>query len=256
MSDALLATAAAALLAPDLPPPALRGPPDAFDVHRNTVIHALVQAQADGAPVTRAVLGADCFAALARERVRLDPPRSPVLATYISGLGDFIARAMPIAWLPWLGDLARLEAALVEALHAADATPMPHGAWHALLADADALQHARLVLHPACRWLRSAHAVGSLWRAHQGADVDGALAALDIARPEQVLVARPAYDVEVHVLPPGGADLLDALAAGRPLGQAIALALAADARADAADLFAMLVATQATVALDPSRSTP
>ena len=45
---------------------------------------------------------------------------------------------------------------------------------------------------------------------------------------EDALIARPALQVAVHLLPPGGAEFLRALAGGRPLGEAAQEAL--DAR--------------------------
>lgn len=256
MNAALLAHAADALLNPHRSPPPAHGDRRGFDVHRNTSMTTLADALGDGAPITRAVVGEACFGAIARERVRRDPPRSPVLAEYVAGLGDFIDASMPMAGLPWLGDLARFESLVVQAYHAGDATPLSSAAWQCLQRHADTLQAARLVLHPACRWVRSHYAVGSLWLAHHQDDVDAALAAIDIDHPEAVLVTRPAFDVQVRVLPPAGADLLDALAAGHAIGDAFAMVIAADARADAGDLFSLLLTAQVGISLQHLETGP
>lgn len=240
MSPQLLDAAARALLDPRCAPPASHQAATRFDVHRNTVLTSLVDALADGAPVTHAVVGDAFFRVMAAARVRTDPPRSPVLAAYVDGFGDFIATYLPATDLPWLADLARLEALRVQAYHAVDAASLPLDAFTALAADPDALQHLRLRLHPAARWLRSTHAVADVWHAHQADDVDAALASLDIDVPQDMLVTRPAFHVHVHALPPGAIALLDALAADHPLALAFGHAVASDPQTDPAALFALL----------------
>ena len=62
---------------------------------------------------------------------------------------------------PYLGDLARLEFAWLEAYHAAEAQPLPLAAIAALTAEQ--LVAARLRLHPSVRLLRSDYAVERIW---------------------------------------------------------------------------------------------
>ena len=59
--------------------------------------------------------------------VREQPPRSPLLAIYGDEFADFIAAFEPARELPYLADVARLEAARTRAYHAADATPLDAG---------------------------------------------------------------------------------------------------------------------------------
>lgn len=254
--SACLDMAALALLQPHMPLPSIAGMDanDAarrFDVHRNTVATSLIDALRDAAPVTRQVVGDPFFQRMAHARVRVDPPRSAVLAEYADGFGDFIEAYAPAASLPFLADLARLEALRTQAWHAADADPLEPAAYAALLGDPSALQHACVRLHPACRWLRSTHAVADIWDAHQQPDVEAALAEVDIDVAQHVLVTRPRFDVHVHVLPPGGAALLDQLSNGASIGEAFAGVCAEQPATDPAALFALLAGRGLVIAFEP-----
>lgn len=203
-----------------------------FAVHRNSVMTGLVDALADAFPVTRALLGDGFFRAMARERVRRDPPRSAIVAEYGAGFAAFIQGFDPAAGLPWLADLARLEYLRTSAYHAADATPLDPAAFRCVVADPLRLAATRLVLHPACRWMPSRFAVRSIWAAHAEAGDDDAvdIRAIDVDRGEDILVTRPHREVEVHALPPGGIALLDGLRDGLALGEAMVRAAGLDAQ--------------------------
>ncbi|MEG3191088.1 DNA-binding domain-containing protein [Lysobacter sp. D1-1-M9] len=250
---------AAALLDPQpLVPPGLRvaeGVDAArrFAVHRNNISSALTDALAAGFPVTRALVGEAFFRAMARARIVRDPPRSPVLGEYGAGFAEFIEGFAPAASVPYLADIARLECLRVQAFHAADATALDSNAFAALLADPARLTATRLRLHPAARWLCSPHAVRSIWNAHQHLEdtADADLSVLDPTRAEAVLVARPQLRVVTVPLPPGGADLLDALSTGHTLGDAAAAASTRHPTAQLSTLLALIVEYGLAIALDP-----
>lgn len=205
---------ALALLDRDRPaPPGIVGP-DRFAVYRNNVQLSLIEALEARFPVARAVVGADFFRDMARRFLELCPPRSPLLMTWGDGLADFIAQFPPAAPVPFLADLARLEAAQTEAYHAADAEALdpsvlaevPASAWAA----------ARLTLHPSVRTVASAWPIATIWQAHRDERRD---AELDW-RGEDVLICRPDWWVEVLRLPPGGAGFVGSLNGGRTLAEA------------------------------------
>ena len=228
---------AAALLDPVHPGPAgLRSwngsdAAQSLAVHRNNVSVSLVDALADTFAVVRALVGETFFRAMALEFVRRQPPRSVVLARHGDGLPDFIAQFAPVAGLPYLPDVARLEALRSQASQAPDAPPLRTlgAAVQAALQDPAQAASLRLRLHPSAAVLDTRHAAVSLWAAHQGLlpleDVDPLL-------PESALVIRPDMDVLVLRLPPGGAALVQGLLQRLPLGEAANAALAADARFD------------------------
>ncbi|TCP41383.1 DNA-binding domain-containing protein [Rhodovulum marinum] len=209
---------AAALLDPDRAPPGrLTGAGGApagrrFDVYRNNVVAGLIEALETGFPVVRALVGAAFFRAMAGEFVRAHPPRTPLLMLYGEALPGFLAGFPPVAHLGYLPDVARLELALRDSYHAADAAPVDPGALAAL--SPQALARARLRLAPAVRLVRSDWPIHGIWQAHHGGP-----------RPPQgaqeVLVARPGFDPVPHLLPPGGYRGIAALRAGVPLGAAL-----------------------------------
>lgn len=251
MSAELERRFAAALREPGLPVPegvrALPGQSPAwrFAVYRNNVHVGLTDALAARFPVCRALVGDDFFRAMARIHAGLHPPRSPLMMLYGDGFADFIDKFPPAAPVPYLGDMARLEAARTRAYHAADAVPLPAAAFAGLAPDA--LPYVRLGFHPSLELVASRFPVVSIWRHHQ----DGA-AALDLreAGPEDAMVVRPFLEVELHGLSPGGHRFMAGLMAGLTLGKAAADALAAEPRFDLVRNFAGLIASRAVVTID------
>ena len=195
-----------------------------FAVHRNNAMVALVDALASAFPVTQALVGEEFFRTMARAYVRIDPPRSPIIADHGDGYADFIAGFAPAHDVPYLADIARLERLRVRAFHVADAVPAALTDFQSSIANPERLAATRLVLHPACGWLHSDFAVGSIWNAHQGLDAlhDADLGAIAIDMPEAVLVTRAQWDVQVTAIPEGLVASLDALRDGCVLGKGIA----------------------------------
>lgn len=238
---------ASALLDPECTPPAgLRNgagfdPRRCFAVHRNNMMVALVDALASAFPVTRTLVGEDYFRAMAREHVRSDPPRSPMLADYGDGFADFIAGYGH--GVPYLADMARLERLRQRAYHAADAVPVANAAYQSLATEPARLAASRVKLHPACDWLRSGFAVRSIWNAHQGHEQrrDAELDAVDVDVPEAALVTRPQWEVLVAALPEGGGAWLDALRDGRTLVESLPPTASVDGTAPLESLLSVLL---------------
>ncbi len=213
---------AAALLAPAMPPPpGLRTHNGSdvrtrFNVYRNNVLVTLVAALADTFPVLHDLVGAEFFAAMAREYVTAHPPCSPVLAHYGEGFADWVAGFEPAASRPYLSDMARLERARVRAFHAADVRALVAGDLAQHLAEPQRLPQARLQLHPSLGVIDSPWAIVSLWAAHRGR---GALDDVDPARPEAALVLRFGDDVVVLGIDAGTARFVAGLQRGEPLGR-------------------------------------
>lgn len=211
----------AALLDPEAPLPvglaSWNGsdPQQRFAIYRNNVTVSLIEALSATYPVVAALVGQPFFADCARVYLRQRPPQTPVMARYGAGFADFLAGFPPAASLPYLPDVARLEQARTKAYHARDAEPLGAEAFAAL--DPTRLSDLTLKAHPSVGLLASRSAVVSLWAAHQGLC---RLEAVDPAVPEDALVIRPAFEVEVIALVPGGAAFLGALADGMPLGEA------------------------------------
>jgi hypothetical protein len=212
---------AAALVDPTCPPPAgTRGREGATDqrrfaVYRNNVAVSLIASLAARYPVTRRLVGEDFFRAMARAYAARSKPESPVLIHYGRGFPAFVATFEPARDLPYLADVACLEKAWVEAYHAAEAEPLTLAALAAL--DADGLANARARFHPAARLVSSDHPIASIWAAHQGA---GEVKAIENWRAEAAMTTRPAAEVILRLLPPGGYAFARALFHGATIRQA------------------------------------
>ena len=203
------------ILPPGLVSHNLVSPPKRFGVYRNNVRTSLTEALASRFPVTRRIVGADFFAAMAQEFIRISPPRSPVLLTYGDSFPDFVDGFEPASCLPYLSDVMRLETARGRAYHAADAPPLS-GDELARIAPDD-LGNLMLQAHPSLTVLRSAYPVATIWTMNnEGSeplpieDWDG----------EDVLITRPSMLVEVRNLPPGCGTFFQALLDGDTLSGA------------------------------------
>jgi hypothetical protein len=203
------------------PPPGLTASapeelPRRFAVYRNNVRHSLSRALAARFPVVEALVGARFFSAMAGVFMAEAPPESPVLAEWGGAFPGFLDLFAPVAHLPWLGDVARLELARGRAVHAADAATVSSDAF--AVPDPEAL---RLVLHPSAALFQSAHPAAAIWQAHQ----PGAGRAPLPAGPEHALIGRqPDFAVVVAPVDAGTHAVLTALAAGETLGRAAARA--------------------------------
>jgi hypothetical protein len=194
-----------------------------FGVYRNNVVSGLVKALERRFPVVEKIAGDEFFVAMARVFVTEQPPRSPLLAAYGDGFPAFVATFEPARELPYLADVARLEAARTRAYHAADATPV--GADRFATLDGEGAGDLRIAMHPSAEIVRSPFPIVTIWAMNSG---EQALAPIENWCGEDALVARPYLDVQVRTLPPGGAAFLLALVDGRSLGEAAGAALADD----------------------------
>lgn len=194
-----------------------------FAIYRNNLVAGLCKALGSRFPVVEKLVGDEFFAAMARLFVLQKPPRSPLLATYGDEFAAFIAAFEPARELPYLADMARLEAARTRAYHAADATPLESNRLSTL--EASDAANIRIDLHPSVEIIRSAHPIVTIWAMNSG---EAELRPIEDWPSEDALVARPNLEVEVRVLPPGGAAFLLALAKGHSLGGAAEVALVDD----------------------------
>ena len=200
------------------------GAPDQFRfrVYRNNVTMGLVNILKPCFPAVVRLVGEDFFSGLAIEFVRAFPPRSPILLRYGADMARFIAQFPPCAALPWLSDVARIEWAMIEAHHAAEAEPLPS----ASRLDSADLSHARLRLHPSLRLLSSKFAAFDLWWLNRGLSDpdDEALAKLEVDKAQDVLICRPQAEVEAWLVTRAAHDFIRALSDDLPLGAAMAQA--------------------------------
>ena len=101
------------------------------------------------------------------------------------------------------------------------------------------------------RWKSSARRIRSftIWAMNSGAQK---LEPIEAWTAEDALIVRPYLDVEVRLLPPGGAAFLRALAEGRSLGAAADAAFADDAAFDLTGSLAALIGGELAIGCTPS----
>ncbi len=220
MADAGQSSFAHALLTADDPTPEGVINPDGspatkrFDVYRNNVIFSLIDALNSWFPVVEKLVGDEFFRAMAVEYVRSSPPNSPVLHIYGRDFAQFISDFEPAQTVPYLADIARLEQARRDAFHAADATAISVERLQSVSPE----QFDTMIFepHPAMAIIQSEFAIFSIWDANTN---DKPLA-VPINTPQDVLINRPALDVEIRTLPAGAAAFLAAIQSGETLGAA------------------------------------
>lgn len=198
--------------------------PARFNIYRNNVFVGLTNALAARFPVVRRLVGEEFFAGMARIYAGEKKPASPLMFRYGDGFPDFIADFGPAAGLSYLPDVARIEAAWTKAYHAMDVAPLDVTSLSAFVGDTG---RRRLVPHASATLVSSPYPAGSIWEAHQSVCI-GAVA----ARPETVLVVRPAGQVSVHVLPEDDASFAQSVFDGATLAMSAERAMALNATFD------------------------
>jgi len=204
-------------------------PRERFAVYRNNVVVGLVSALEARFPVARKIVGEEFFRAAAKLFSAGHPPRSPILMFYGEEFPSFLADFGPARKVPYLADVARLEAARTRAYHAADAKPL---APETLAVTAqDALAGMRFTLHPSLEVVASSYPIVTIW-AMNSAEME--LAPVTDWRGEDALIFRPKLEVEVRRLARGARIFLQSLAADNPLAEAAGAASAAGTSFDLA----------------------
>lgn len=186
-----------------------------FDVYRNNVVVSLIGALRDGFPAIASLLGAEYFDAAAGLFARATPPSDPRLTLYGVEFPEFLDGFEPLAHLPYLGDVARLELALRQSYHAADHKAFPPD--RLALMRPPELSALTLALAPSAKLMASAFPIVDIRAKALGG-------AMQQKTAQDVLIARPDYDPQPYALPAGGLRFLSELGAGRTLGEAAALA--------------------------------
>ena len=187
-----------------------------FDVYRNNVAASLTGTLAARFPVVERLVGEEFFQAMALVFVEGAPPRSPVLLHYGADFPKFLETFEPVADVPYLPDVARLEYLQNAAYNAADAKPLTVEDFQAL--PPETISDARFVPHPSLGLVASEYPVYSIWRTNAH-DTEIVPVTPDHGA-EQVMVVRPDLAVEVVKLPPGAYALIAALRDGATLTDA------------------------------------
>ena len=210
-----------ALLMPDVPvppdivDPAGRVAPKRFAVYRNNVLVSLTEAMKATFPAVAALVGEAFFVEMAGQFVRKHPPKSPLLFDYGREFPEFLAAFPPLAGLPFLADVARLDHAWLDAYHAADATPFAPSALAGL--PEERLLMTRFSPCPATHLVASVFPLVTIW---QSARAGTQPRFAEAPAPEWALITRPDIEIGVTALEAAGGRFFEALLGGQSLGPA------------------------------------
>ena len=204
-------------------------PADRLDIYRNTFVTGVTKALRLSYAAVHRLVGDDFFAAAAGVFIAGNQPRSAYLDQYGAEFPEFLERFQPAAALAYLADVARLEWAVGQAIHAPDHEALALAQLAALTPQDQG--RVCFVQHPSIGLLRVSYPVDVICRAVLDCD-DAALAALDLRpAPVHLLVQRLSTGVEVMRLEYSEWRFAAALCAGQPLQAALDEAAGIDATA-------------------------
>jgi hypothetical protein len=123
------------------------------DIYANAYFYRLLDCLGEDFPATLAVMGRENFAVLVKEYLLEHPPTEPSILYAGLYLADFL-NDHPFAerW-PFIADLARLERAVLDVFHAADATALSLESLHAV--PSEKWPALKLRTHPAVEIVHS-----------------------------------------------------------------------------------------------------
>ena len=201
-----------------------------FGIYRNNTFLSLTEALIATFPATVRLLDARFFRFAAAEFIRRHPPRAPRLAAYGAGFPAFLARHPACRGVAYVADVARLEWAVAQALHAPEGKPLASS-----ILSRSGRAEIGLRLQPSLVFHASRWPVLALWRAQQP-DRDGAFELS--RRAARLSVHRAGETVRFIEYGPAEFAFRRALARGSSLEGAVRRALS---RVPRFDLVAALV---------------
>ena len=195
-----------------------------FGLYRGNLVSTWGKALSAAYPVIEQLVGAEFFAALAREYGCAHPSDSGDLNRFGAHFEQFLRSFKPVQDLPYLPDMARLEwqlhrihyAAQAPALQAHDINPQT-------------LEQSAFPWQATAQLFESEWAVVPLWLAHRGAEFPQVM-----AQPSGALLSRPQWTAQVTPLQAPAYAALKALKIGETFGAALDAAFALDENFDLA----------------------
>ncbi|MEM9247087.1 MAG: DNA-binding domain-containing protein [Pseudomonadota bacterium] len=214
-----------------------------FDVYRNNVVASLSEALGTGFPVIRKLLGEERFRMLAISYTRAHPPRSPLMMHMGADLPAFLAGFEQLASYGYLPDVARLELAMRQSYHAADAAPLDPALFGQL--PPEDLAESRLTLAPSLHLVESAWPIVQIWQFNMAGGPK------PVPRAETALVTRPGFDPQIKSVGQADGAFLRAIMDRIPIGAAAERAANQSPDFDLVGLLGTLLADRAITQLSP-----
>jgi hypothetical protein len=190
-------------------------PLERLEIYRTSYHARLIECLADDYPALRAALGERSFEALCRAYIARHPSAGPSLNWFGARMSTFCRSELALECRAFAADLASLEWAIVEVIHAAagprltveKVAQMPAEAW----------TDARLDVTPAFRLVRAEFPVNAFFQAFR----DGSCPAMPAPAASATAVYRSGPTVWRMDLTPPMATLLGRLVTGATLGEAL-----------------------------------
>lgn len=215
----------------DSPDPALAGlftggeaiVPGRLKIYRSNIMGNLTGALRGSYPLLEKLTGEDFVMGLLRAFIIENPPREAHLSNYGAGLADFIEAFAPAKSLPYLPDVAQLEWAMNEAYYAQDDRPLIQADLQNM--PLDKLADMALLLRSSVRLLESRWPLVAI-RDFSLKESRDEQETLNLDQGDcRIMVYRPGLSVDIITLEPAEYGFLQALKAGKTLGQALETAL-------------------------------
>ncbi len=222
-------------------------------IYRNHVFTTLTNALKATFPVVCRLVDERFFAYAAHEYIRDHPPRVRCLFEYGASFAGFLAAFPPCRGLSYLPDVARLEWAMNEALHASDAPRFDPARLAAV--PPDDTPNLILRLDPALRLLASPWPVDDIWAANQPGSGPDARVDLD-AGGARLQVRRADDRVLFRRIDAASFAFRRALAEGERLADATDAALRADPGFDLTAALRALVSERALAGYEIAPTDP
>lgn len=208
-----------------------------FSVYRNNVASSLTDALEVSFPAIAKLVGEENFKKVAGVFLRQHPPQTPVLMMYGKEFPAFFEGFEPLKHIGYLPDVARLEQAIRESYHAADAAQADASILETL--SPEALSSARFSLSPATQVIRSKWPIHAIWAFNME----------NGPKPEPgaqcVLITRSEFDPDPNPITSGTAEFIEALNGGATLSFANDRALSAEPDFDLSQALALLLGHRA-----------
>jgi len=212
-------------------------------VYRNGYRRTMRDALSANFPTVAAITGIDYFNHLADQFIEIHPPNNGTLIGYGHAFPELLRQAQVQHGLPYLHDLASLDAAWLAAYFAASGSPLTQDDLAPIISGEQDITCLRLGLAPHVSLVSLDYDTCDLWTLlkRQGTLVD----ALEIQHQESYgLVWR--YDDLIHVraLESAEVEFLVAIEQGATLGNASQRGLVVDTHLDVTHLFSTLIRNQ------------
>ncbi|MCG9628343.1 DNA-binding domain-containing protein [Vibrio mediterranei] len=190
---------------------------DRIQIYRNNFVVSLSEVLEACYPITRQLVGDECFDSIAKHHITQHPPRSGNVMSYGAGFADSVSQLENITLaVPYLLDVMAIEWSLDELQRAEDVT-LKEGLEPIInLASVPESQHSDLVFHvkPFSHLIHSNYAIGSLFQAVKDNEFDN----LDINQAETLLlVKRGSAQPTLHILNDQLQQLWVEISHGNPL---------------------------------------